>query len=162
MQWGILIRIIGSEEFHLIPSWHLADNYNYMNIITITTITCWDKLHLQSQPINLHESMGMNNIWDFWRNLKDHKSMKSSSWTAIQFIHISICFHWHMARHQLCIIIIIIIIITTIYLTFFHTKIGLDVCPRVNNQPSGVLYKNKLDHSSMPRNNATSSKNKKY
>ena len=28
---------------------------------------------------------------------------------AIQFIHILICFHWHMACHQLCIIIIIII-----------------------------------------------------
>ena len=28
---------------------------------------------------------------------------------AIQFIHILICFHWHMAHHQLCIIIIIII-----------------------------------------------------
>ena len=27
----------------------------------------------------------------------------------IQFIHILICFHWHMVHHQLCIIIIIII-----------------------------------------------------
>ena len=33
---------------------------------------------------------------------------------AIQFIHILICFHWHMARHQLCIIIIIIIIILSL------------------------------------------------
>ena len=32
----------------------------------------------------------------------------SSSAPGIQFIHILICFHWHMARHQLCIIIIII------------------------------------------------------
>ena len=33
----------------------------------------------------------------------------SSSAPAIQFNHILICFHWHMARHQLRIIIIIII-----------------------------------------------------
>ena len=33
----------------------------------------------------------------------------SSSAPEIQFNHILICFHWHMARHQLCIIIIIII-----------------------------------------------------
>ena len=39
----------------------------------------------------------------------------SSSVPEIQFNHILICFHWHMARHQLCIIIIIIIINVIIY-----------------------------------------------
>ena len=33
-----------------------------------------------------------------------------NSMPVIQFIHILIRFHWHTARHQLCIIIIIIII----------------------------------------------------
>ena len=42
---------------------------------------------------------------------------------ANQFIHILMCFHWHTARHQLCIIIIIIIIcvcVISCYICFWQ------------------------------------------
>ena len=63
-----------------------------------------DNQHRPRKTKYLHNSDDMTRM----TNLKWRDGLSAP---AIQFIHILICFHWHMARHQLCIIIIMGVVI---------------------------------------------------